>query len=292
MTDKLPYHKDTAKLIERMCRNVEREDFVLDKEQGAEAVLKTYDLFGLERPKKVVWCIDVFDKRFDNAAWSARAARAAGYAGYMALDYDFDWYVYEFEYCKNPDEGKEPNENDKKYLEYCELLMQARDHGVGYRVEQKDTLYLAPTPLVKIDELNRFHSLSKPAISWKGGTEIYMVHGVRVDKKIILHPEKLTKKDWMNESNQEVRRVIQEQMGERFVKAIGSKEIHKSSRGRLVEIDISPDPEKVARYVEVQDSSTARKYFLRVPPGTQTADEAVAWTFGLDVESYKPEQET
>ena len=65
------------------------------------------------------------------------------------------------------------NENDKIYLEYCELLMQAKEEGLGYRVEWKDTLYLVPTPLVKIDETNSFHSETEPAIRWKEGKEFY-----------------------------------------------------------------------------------------------------------------------
>ena len=52
------------------------------------------------------------------------------------------------------------------------------------------------------------------------------------------------------------------------------------------------DPERVARYVQVQDASTARQYFLRVPPTIQTAAEAVAWSFQLAVEEYDPAQET
>ena len=50
--------------------------------------------------------------------------------------------------------------------------------------------------------------------------------------------------------------------------------------------------ERVARYVQVQDASTPRQYFLRVPPTIQTAAEAVAWSFGLSVEDYGPAQET
>ena len=52
------------------------------------------------------------------------------------------------------------------------------------------------------------------------------------------------------------------------------------------------DPEQVARYVQVQDASTERQYFLRVPPTIQTAAEAVAWSFGLPGKEYRPEQET
>jgi hypothetical protein len=342
----MDYSKATAKLIDRMCKNVEREDFTLDKKRGAEAILKTYDLFGLDRPKKIVWVKDIFDKRFDNAArsarfarsaWSARSARfawsamsagsarsamsamSAGSAGSarfawsamsarfawsamsagfawsagFAIDYDFDWYVIEHEYCKNrrDNPGDEPNENDRKYIQYSELLMQAKEYGVGYRVEWKDTLYLVPTPLVKIDEENRFHSEDSPAIRWKGGKEFYFWHGVSVKEKLIRHPEKLTKKNWMDEKNIEVRRCIQEKLGERFVTLLKGKTINKGKRGELIEIDLKDDPDKVAHYVKVKDTSTARQYYLRVPPTITDADTAVSWTFNKTVQTYLPVQE-
>jgi hypothetical protein len=48
----------------------------------------------------------------------------------------------------------------------------------------------------------------------------------------------------------------------------------------------------VAHYVRIQDSSTERQYYLRVPPTIQSADEAVAWTLGPNGQEYQPEQET
>ena len=62
-------------------------------------------------------------------------------------------------------------------------------------------------------------------------------------------------------------------------------------RGELISIDLGDDPERVAHYVHVQDSSTERQYYLRVPPTITSADEAVAWTFGMDAQEYQPEQE-
>ena len=124
----MDYSKETAELIERQCRNVERSDFVLEKKKAEELILKTYDLFNLTRPKKIQWCVDLSDKDFQRSAWSAGSAWSA----WSAIDYDFDWYIFEFEYCKNPDASRLPNENDWKYLEYCELLMQAKEAGLGY----------------------------------------------------------------------------------------------------------------------------------------------------------------
>ena len=184
----MDYSQETAELIERQCRNVEREDFVLDKEKSEELIMKTYDLFNLPRPKNVKWFNDVLEQEFKNAARSARSAWSAGsarLAGFTALDYDFDWFVIEHEYIKNRKDnpGDEPNENDFKYLEYCELLMQAKEAGLGYRVEYEDTLYLVPTPIVKIDEQNRFHSTKEPAIRWKNGAEFYFLRGISFDKE-------------------------------------------------------------------------------------------------------------
>ena len=49
--------------------------------------------------------------------------------------------------------------------------------------------------------------------------------------------------------------------------------------------------------VEVVNSTpepdgTRKTYFLRVPPTTRTAREAVAWTFGLRADAYRPAVET
>ena len=62
----MDYSQKTQDLIERQCRNVERKDFVLDKKKSEELIMKTYDLFRLPRPKKVVWCKDIFDKRWNH----------------------------------------------------------------------------------------------------------------------------------------------------------------------------------------------------------------------------------
>ena len=58
--------------------------------------------------------------------------------------------------------------------------MKAIECGVGYRVEYNNTLYLVPDRICRIDEQNRFHSETEPAIFWKGGHDFYYIHGVEV----------------------------------------------------------------------------------------------------------------
>jgi hypothetical protein len=81
-------------------------------------------------------------------------------------------------------------------------------------------------------------------------------------------------------------------MGSRFVPELGGVVLDREPRGTLYEVAMPDDPERVARYVQVQDASTERQYFLRVPPTVQTAAEAVAWSFQMAVEEYDPAQET
>jgi hypothetical protein len=73
---------------------------------------------------------------------------------------------------------------------------------------------------------------------------------------------------------------------------MGGQCIDRDARGELIAVDLGDDPERVAHYVQVQDPSTARPQFLRVPPSITRVDEAVAWTFELGEQEYQPEQET
>lgn len=45
-------------------------------------------------------------------------------------------------------------------------------------------------------------------------------------------------------------------------------------------------------FLQVEDSSNGKIYFIKVPPGMRRVREAKAWTFGLEEEEYNPEVET
>jgi hypothetical protein len=148
-----------------------------------------------------------------------------------------------------------------------------------------------PRVLIR-DAEGRLHSGSGKCLEYPDGWGFYAWHGVRVPEHVILAPETLTREDFLKEWNGEVRRVMQERMGSRFVSELGGQAIDASPRGTLYEVALPNDPERVARYVQVQDATTPRRYFLRVPPTIQTAGAAVAWTFQVAGEDYRPAQET
>ena len=224
-----PYSQKTADLIERMCRNAERKDFVLDKKKAEECLLKTYDLFGLKRPKKIAWYTDIFEKEFDDAARSAGAAWAAP-------DYDFDWFVIENEYCENP-EGEKPNRHDKIYLQYSELLMEAKEAGLGYRVEWEDTLYLVPTPLVLLNQQNQFHSPHAPAIRWKDGSKFYYLNGVNFPFNLW---QKVVSREMSMKEVLAIEDIDQRTQAMRFAKD-GLREFYKAQKGEIIDTYVKMD---------------------------------------------------
>ena len=171
-------------------------------------------------------------------------------------------------------------------------LSKVSENVTGYGLYEKECwLVRKPTVLTR-DEQGRLHNETGMAVKWSDGVGYYFWHGIRATKKIIETPNKLTKRDWEKEENLEVRRIIQERMGDRFVKALKAKSISKDEFGELLEIDLKDDPEKIARYVRLKDSSTARIYYLRIPPTIETARAGVSWSFNIDEKDYNLAQET
>jgi hypothetical protein len=162
----------------------------------------------------------------------------------------------------------------------------------GYWLGTDGAVILRRPRRLCLDLEGRLHSATGTCLEYHDGWGLYAWHGVRVPERVILTPEQLTRQDWREAENVEVRRVVQERMGERFVAELGGTVIDRGPRGTLYEVALLDDPEEVARYVQVRDGSTERQYVLRIPPTIQTADEAVAWSFGMSVEEYRPAQET
>jgi hypothetical protein len=163
----------------------------------------------------------------------------------------------------------------------------------GYWLGKEVAVIVRRPKHLSFDEAGRLHNTTGKCMEYHDGWGLWAWHGVQVSEKVILAPEALTRDDFLTERSLEVRRVIQERMGSRFVRELGGQVIESGPRGTLYEVALpSDDPERVAHYVQVQDASTARQYFVRVPPTIETAAEAVAWSFQMTGEEYGPAQET
>ena len=143
-----------------------------------------------------------------------------------------------------------------------------------------------------LDEGGRFHSETGPALVFSDGFTEYAWHGILVDGSVIMEPEKISIEEIETSQNIESRRVLIERFGQaRYLQESGAEEVQSDDFGTLYRKEIPGDEALVM--VKVLNSSpepdgSFKDYFLRVPPEMTTAQQAVAWTFGIDEEEYKP----
>ena len=146
--------------------------------------------------------------------------------------------------------------------------------------------------VIKFDDRNLAHCENGPAISYLDGTEVYMWHGVRVNKHWIVD-RTLTAKQALAVENTELRRAACEILGwVNVLKELNSVVIDEDADpqvGTLLEVDI-PDIGK-EKFLQVL-CGTGRTFCLPVPPDMQTALAANAWTFGIEPWEYTPEVRT
>ena len=198
---------------------------------------------------------------------------------------------------------------------------QAAIHG-GFRFMHPDFCMVCDFPeVLLVDDQNRPHCADGPSHRWRDGWSLYHWHGVRVPAYLIEAPETITVDRISEETNAEVRRVMIERYGaSRYLLDSGAKIVQRDTAGLLYRKDVAddepivmvrvlnstPEPDGVmsrdeaiatfgsAAKAAITAPADARfkEYMIRVPPGTRTAQEAVAWTFGLGADEYTPELET
>lgn len=149
---------------------------------------------------------------------------------------------------------------------------------------------------LKLDQEDRLHCETGPALSFRSGLELYFWHGIRIPQWVIEDPERLSVQYIENEKNVEVRTALVERYGEaKFLTDSGAKVVHEDEYGTLYQKWV--DDTYTLTMVKVTNSTanpdgTRTAYFLRVPNEVETAKEAVAWTFGLHKDEYNPVAES
>ena len=280
------YSEVTEKLLERMDKVALRQEYVFDKEKIKELVKEVYNFLELKVPK-IEWVVDLNDPGLLEAAWATGAARAAWVAGAAraawaaraAGDYDLDWFIFTYEFSQtNP-----INDNDRKFLRASELSLQLKESGMGYWAEKDGILYVAPNPIIQLDEKLRYHSTTKPSIAWKNGQELFYLYGVQFEKKLweSLVKESLTAKEIISLKNIEQRQVAVKLYGYNRLldelKETGFVEpVHTSKKYELFRLTDGKLSYGLLKYT---CPSTGRLYISPVPDGFHNADEAAAWKF-------------
>lgn len=167
----------------------------------------------------------------------------------------------------------------------------------------ESAVFICQRPMdIHVDDRGRLHSTKGPAVEFWDGYKIYAICGIEMRKeifengKIHLQPETID-----NTRNAEVRRVLMEMYGpDKYLKETGARVVHYGRDGRRLWLREQASDELQGIplvMVELINSTpepdgTHKHYFLRVLPHIRDADEAVASTFRLRAEDYRPQVET
>lgn len=135
---------------------------------------------------------------------------------------------------------------------------------------------------IKMDENNRLHCETGPAIEYADGFKVYAWHGVRVPGDWIENRESLSGSFALKVENMEQRRAACEIVGwAKVLKDLKSKTVDKDEDpmiGELLQVNIpGVGKEKFLRVL----CGTGREFAIPVPPTVKTALEANAWTFNI-----------
>lgn len=182
-------------------------------------------------------------------------------------------------------------------------MLEAYEAGLWAYSAVESAVILLDRPIIKTEIANnqtRLHNETGPAITWRNPTykeaDSFYWRGIPVDRHVIMEPEKITYQEIEKQQNAEVRRVMMERFGlSKYLMKSGAKEIHKDDWGTLYRKDVPGDePLVMVKVVNstAEPDGTFKDYFLRVPPHTRTAREAIAWTFEKTETTYKPVKQT
>ena len=127
----------------------------------------------------------------------------------------------------------------------------------------------------------------------QSGKQLF-IRGHLINTKVnrLINSGELTAKHLLKINNAEVRRVCLEELGYgRFLNQLEHEVIDKTGDYELVKVRWHIKERPIA-LVKVKCPSTGAFYVLRVPLSMKTVQEAVAWTFGMSKNDYKPEEES
>jgi len=206
--------------------------------------------------------------------------------GYFGLSFDAGWLSF-YDFFSRIGIVKH-----KKFNLYKEMICTGIWGGILF--QGLAILFRRPKEVHR-DNQFRLHCTTGPAISWRDGFELYFAGGIGIEKRYVMDPQSISIQEVLNQDNIELRRTMIDLMGyESFCRKAKFKvldeDVDGAGQGRKLLKLAQRDDEDIV-LVNVNDPSTGRSYYLRVPPTMKTCAEAVAWTYIRTVETYAPKVE-
>jgi hypothetical protein len=191
-----------------------------------------------------------------------------------------------------PELGGFPDPCDSELQNWLSMFRLAPWYAFSERV-----CYVGAYPIeVHFNGTVRLHNQSGPAVTFADGWKVWSLDGIRSPRKFVETPELITVDEIKTTNNVALRRLMIESFGAvRYLTESGSRMIDSDEYGELYQQDLPGDePLTMLRVINStpEPDGTHKAYYLRVTPQVRTAKEAVAWTFHMPSEEYKPAAET
>jgi len=167
--------------------------------------------------------------------------------------------------------------------------------SIGWWAAWDDICLVSDRPRsVKFDDQRRLHCATGKAVEYSDGWGISSWHGVKIPDEWLSDKNSLTPQIALTQENAERRRAaceilgwdnILSQLDAKIVDADPDPEI-----GTLLRVDLPDAPQE--QFLRVQ-CGTGRLFAIPVPPDMETAIQAQAWLWNLDMKDFvKPEVRT
>ena len=205
----------------------------------------------------------------------------------MCVGLEFDWISYH-DFCDRHLGVRYEPERLKRIRLWSEIAK-----SCYWWVPYETTCFVSDRPTeIHLDARERLHSLTGPAMAFNDGWSLYAIHGNAVSERLVVRPEAVTLEDLPLDTDLEVLHASIELLGhERFLATAKAELVQEDDFGRLHQIQFFDyEPLMVVEVVNAtpDPDGKVRRHLLRVPPETESAHEAVAWSFGRRAKDYAP----
>lgn len=180
----------------------------------------------------------------------------------------------------------------------CEPMLAACQSGALAHAVVDGELVIVVSPSIWTDG-RRLHRADGPAIAWRQ-TKAYAWKGVFLPEKFVLQPDTITREVLRGVADARLQDALIDVYAHayghrRCMQELGGVVVHEDGAGRLWCIDPHHHQSRPLigdmKLVEVvngtsEPDGSRKTYWLRVPPWMRTAQEAVAWTYGMTPAEY------
>lgn len=164
--------------------------------------------------------------------------------------------------------------------------------NAGWMLPHQDVCWLAERPeVLQQDARGRLHGPSGPAVRYRDQWSAHAWKGVLVPSWIIERPELVTVRAIGAAHDPQIRRcMIDILTPEKFIAGGGAYRVAQDETGVLWRQRWRWEAWSAVEVINgtADPDGTHKHYFLQVPANMRTPREAVAWTYGLPEQRYRP----